>query len=195
MNSELVSILMERDSGIAEFRGALIVSVTSPKATFFANSARKTDACSERAIMQPSGDLSAQTSRSCDTTKSRVGSFTEIYRRSNGPSCRGGIPSRSDRNALVFSLSLFLSLSQSCFLFCAGSDIAWKSLLLLRSRARSPSSPSPFSHSFFALPTNSHSHRATRCCKFLPRSHKEKEIVYALNGESDICTEIFRVQP
>ena len=46
MNSELVSILMERDSGIAEFRGALIVSVTSPKATFFANSARKTDACS-----------------------------------------------------------------------------------------------------------------------------------------------------
>ena len=110
MNSELVSILMERDSGIAEFRGALIVSVTSPKATFFANSARKTDACSERAIMQPSGDLSAQTSRSCDTTKSRVGSFTEIYRRSNGPSCRGGIPSRSDRNALVFSLSLSLSL-------------------------------------------------------------------------------------
>ena len=116
MNSELVSILMERDSGIAEFRGALIVSVTSPKATFFANSARKTDACSERAIMQPSGDLSAQTSRSCDTTKSRVGSFTEIYRRSNGPSCRGGVPSRSDRNALVFSLSLSLSLSELLFI-------------------------------------------------------------------------------
>ena len=169
------------------------MSVTSPKATFFANSARKTDACS--ALSCGRLEILRLKLLGAVTPQNLVLGVSQRY-----------IVVRMDQVAEAAShlvrigmrwcsLSLFLSLSQSCFLFCAGSDIAWKSLLLLRSRARSPSSPSPFSHSFFALPTNSHSHRATRCCKFLPRSHKEKEIVYALNAESDICTEIFRVQP
>ena len=187
MNSELVSILMERDSGIAEFRGALIVSVTSPKATFFANSARKTDACS--ALSCGRLEILRLKLLGAVTPQNLVLGVSQRY-----------IVVRMDQVAeaashLVRIGMRWCSLSLSELLFILRRIGYCLEEFTTSTLARSPSSPSPFSHSFFALPTNSHSHRATRCCKFLPRSHKEKEIVYALNAESDICTEIFRVQP